>query len=390
MRILFVLENYMPHIGGVEIVFKNLCEGLAEKGHDVTVITHRMKGTRQDETVNGVRILRVNCFHSRYFFTFLSIPKVLRLTKSADIIHTTTFNAAFPAWLCSWIRRKKCVITVHEVWVGKWLALTEMGRLKAALHDALERAIYVLNFDVYICVSRSTEQQLLALGKPPQKIKVIYNGIDYRHWDPARHDGSSVRKELGLENKFIYLFTGRPGISKGLEFLIRAVHEIARKIPGSVLLAVVSRDPAYRKQYQRIRELIRKEGIERSVILHDPVPYTELPRFVQAADCVVVPSLAEGFGFAAAEACAMGKPVVASNTTSLPEVVSGKYVLTEPRDPESIAAGVIKVFSGEFEAKRPASFTVQENIESFLGLYKSLKSAEPADASFLEAKRRAK
>ena len=47
MKILFVLENYTPHIGGVEIVFKNLSEGLAKLGHDISIVTHRLKGTKR-------------------------------------------------------------------------------------------------------------------------------------------------------------------------------------------------------------------------------------------------------------------------------------------------------------------------------------------------------
>ena len=54
MRILFVLENYIPHVGGAEIVLKNLAEGLANKGHEVNVVTHKIKGTKEFEIINTV------------------------------------------------------------------------------------------------------------------------------------------------------------------------------------------------------------------------------------------------------------------------------------------------------------------------------------------------
>src|SRR4051812_17557424 len=101
MRILFVLENYRPHIGGVETVFRHLCEGLAAKGHDVTVLTRRIPGTRKEEKLDGVKVVRIACMDSRYLFTFSAFPIVRRYAKNADIIHTTTFNAAPPAWLGS-------------------------------------------------------------------------------------------------------------------------------------------------------------------------------------------------------------------------------------------------------------------------------------------------
>ena len=370
MNILFVLENYFPHIGGVEIVFKNLCEGLAKKGHKIDVITHRLKGTKRFERVNGVNIHRISCLHSRYLFTFFSIPKTLKFAKKTDIIHTTTFNAAFPAWLASRLRKKKCIITIHEVWVGKWDKLTEMNWLDAKLHDFLERLIYLLNFDKYIAVSNSTQKQLIDIGIKKEKIQVIYNGIDYAHWNPKKCDGKNIRKKLKLEKNFVYLFTGRPGVSKGLEYLIKAVPLISKSIPNSKLLAIISKDKAYRKRYSFMLKLIRKLNIQDKIIIHDPVSYKELPNYVKAADCVVVPSLAEGFGFAAAEACAMGKPVVASDTTSLPEVVSGRYVLVKPRDEKSIANGIADVFNKRYIKKPLKLFKMDNFINDYLRLYK--------------------
>lgn len=96
MKILFVLEYYFPHIGGVETLFKSLCEGLVKKGHKVKVVTMQIEGTKGNEIVNGVDITRIP-FPNRYLFTFLSFFDVLRLAKGVDIIVTTTYNGAPPA-----------------------------------------------------------------------------------------------------------------------------------------------------------------------------------------------------------------------------------------------------------------------------------------------------
>lgn len=372
MRILFICENYLPHIGGVEIVFKNLAEGLVKKGHQVSLITHRLKGTKKKEEINGVKIFRVPSFFSRYLFTFFSIPLVIKLAGKHELIQTTTFNGAFPAWLGGKLRRKPAVITVHEVWAGKWDKLTEMRGIKAKFHDWLERLIYFLKFDRYICVSESTKRQLSELGVKEGRLKLVYNGVDYEHWEPRRYDGKKIREELGLEKNFVYLFYGRPGISKGLEYLIKAVPLIAKEIPRAKLLAIISKDKAYLKRYKYIFELIRKLKVEDKVKILNPVSYKELPGYVKAADCVVVPSLAEGFGFTAAESCAMGKPVVASRTTSLPEVVSGKYVLVEARRAEEIAKGVKLVFKKRFVKSKLKRFESEDNIGSYIKAYEEL------------------
>src|SRR3989338_5192334 len=150
MKILFVCENYLPHIGGAEVVFKNLAEGFVKLGHEVFLVTHRIKDTKKYELMNGVKVYRVNCFKSRYLFSFLAIPKVLRLAKKADVIQTTTFNGAPPAWVGAKLAKKPVVLTVHEIWIGKWAEVTGFSCIKASMHELLERMIYLLPFDRYI------------------------------------------------------------------------------------------------------------------------------------------------------------------------------------------------------------------------------------------------
>ncbi|TKJ17308.1 hypothetical protein CEE44_02110 [Candidatus Woesearchaeota archaeon B3_Woes] len=372
MNVLFILENYLPHIGGVEIIFQNLTEGLVKLGHNVSIVTHRLKGTKKFEIINGVKIYRVNCFHSRYWFTFFSILQSFKLGKKTDIIHTTTFNGAFPAWFVSKLLRKKCIITIHEVWIKKWNKLTEINWFNAKIHDVLEKPIYLLNFNKYVCVSKSTQNQLLGIGINKNKTKVIYNGIDYNHWNPKKYNRKRLRKKLSLEKNFVYMFTGRPGISKGLEYLIKAVPLISKKIPNAKLLAIMSKDKAYSKRYNDILNLIKKLKIKNKVIIHDPVSYKELPNYVKASDCVVVPSLAEGFGFAAVEACAMRKPVIISNIDSLPEVISGKYILVKPKNPESITKGIEKIYHNQIIKSELKRFELKDNIRNYLKVYKEI------------------
>ena len=124
--------------------------------------------------------------------------------------------------------------------------------------------------------------------------------------------------------------------------------------------------------YNKILKLAKTLGIQNSVILLDPVPRDELPAYIAAADCVIVPSLSEGFGFSAAEACAMGKPVIASDTASLPEVVSGIYTLIEPKDAPSIANAVEQVYNRQFSSYEKKLFTWAACISAYEEIYHQL------------------
>ncbi len=368
MKILFVLENYVPHIGGVELVFKTLAENLA-KEHDISIITHKLKNTKKFEVINGVKIYRVSCLQNRYLFSFLAIPKTLRLAKKADIIHTTTYNGAVPARFAAKLLGKPSIITVHEVMGNKWKSLTGMNFLNAQLHKFLEYLVISLKFDSFVCVSKSTQTDLY---KNKERSVVVYNAVDYNHFNPDKYDSKKIRNLLKLEEDFVYLTYGRPGISKGIEYAVKAVPLISEKIKDSKLLLILSKDKAYKKGYDSIISLIKTLKIEEKVIISDPVGYNELPSCIKAADCVVVPSLTEGFGFTVAESCAMQKPVVATNTTSIPEVISGKFVLVEPKSPEAIGEGIVKVYHKKYNQTKLKKFLIKDNIEGYLKVYRGL------------------
>lgn len=372
-KILFVSEYYLPHIGGVEIVFMNLAERLASYGHDCSIITSSLPGTKKYEEINCVRVYRVPVpgRGTRYWFTLLSIPKVLKMARQADLLHTTTYNAVFPAWLAARLLRVKSLITIHEVWGDLWVTLSGFNFFTARLHRFLEKLIVRLSFDSAVCVSKYTRDCLKRLGLKEEKLKVIYNGIDNNIFSPKKTRVNGEREKLGLpENRFIYTYYGRPGVSKGVEYLVRAVPLISKTIPDSKLLLILAHDP--KNGYENIKKMISDLEIEGNVILLDPVPRNLLPEYIASSDCIVVPSISEGFGFTAAEACAMGKSVVASNVASLPEVVSGRYVLVEPGNPLAIAEGVEKVYKGEAENTGRKTFDWDTCVGEYLEIYRKL------------------
>ena len=120
MKILYVVEHYHPYIGGVEKLFKTLCEEVAAQGDEVTVVTTlHNKRLQQKETLNGVSIRRIPV-KNRYLFTFFGWIWILKYAKGKDLIHTTSYNAALPAFFTGLFMRKKVIVTFHEVWQEQW------------------------------------------------------------------------------------------------------------------------------------------------------------------------------------------------------------------------------------------------------------------------------
>ena len=381
MKILFVCENYLPHLGGAEVVFKNLAEGFVKLGHEVSLITHRIKGTKRYELMGGVKVYRVNCFRSRYFFSFLAIPKVLKLAKKADVIQTTSFNGAPPAWLAAKLIKKPVVITVHENWINKWSKVTDLSKISCFIHNCLEKMIYTLNYDRYICVSQATRNDIIKdviKNKASEKKAItIYNGLDYRLWNPDNFDGNKVREQLDIKDRFVCFSWGRPGMSKGFEYLIEALPEISAQIPNSILLLMLGSIETHRQRYEKLLQLIKKlaqrHQLENRIKIIPSVPYEQLGSFIAAADCAIVPSVSEGFGYSAIEACTMNIPLVSTNVGSLPEVVSGKFVLVNSKNPDALAEGVIKIKEKKYTSTPLKKFTWERAIQEYLNVYGELQ-----------------
>lgn len=371
MKILFILDLYKPHVWWVEILFENLINWLISEWHQIKVLTSKFeRGLAEYEKLdNGVEIHRVG--HNRYDFMLYCMRKGVKLAHRADLIHTTTYNSAIPASIIGKIARKKVVLTVHEIF-GK-LRYRFMW-WKGFFFKLFESLIFKFHFDKYICVSHYTKNNLrVYFWLPDHKLVTIHNGIDYAHWDKHNFkevDILAIRQEHHIENNYLGLFFWRPGISKWLIYFVKALPEIIKHIPTFKTVLIVSESP--NNKADDVREFMTHHHLKDHIVRLPGVKYKELGNYILASDVVVVPSLAEGFGFSAAETCALWQQLVVSNVASLPEVVSGKINFVESANEHDIAQKIIQFHEGEYESIPEKKFYRKDNIEKTLEVYKSL------------------
>jgi len=361
MKILFVLEHYHPYIGGAERLFTQLTRTLAGKGYTVTVIT-----TLHDpslpalEEEHGVRIIRLRCWN-RYLFTFLSLPKVFRQARHCDFIHTTTYNAALPAWIAGKLLNKKVVVTFHEVWAKLWFKLPFIKWWERMLFYYYEQFILQCRFDRYVAVSGYTNKSLQQVGIPAHKLITIYNGIDYDVFRAYRSKSPKI---------FTYTYLGRLGISKGLDLLLPAARQFSLKYPKSKLQLILPKYP--RALYKRISNWIRELELEDHIMLFHNLPRAQLYETMCQSSCIVIPSYSEGFCFAAAETMALEIPIISSQRGALGEVVSGRYIAMEAMTSTALTEALIKAKNGRWREKPFKRFPHDRSVEQYLEMYESL------------------
>ena len=365
MKILFVLENYYPNIGGVETLFKNLTEQLVKKGFEITVVTNRFsKDLAKQETINNVKIIRLP-FYNRYLFTFLAFFPLLKYAKENQLIHTTSYNAAFPAYLCGLLTSTPVIVTFHEVWSKLWFRLPYMNKLSASLHYLFEWLLLKLNFYKWIAVSDYTNGSLVDAGVSEDKVITIHNGIEYAAFEKVGH------KERNDNPIFKFIYFGRLGISKGLDILLPAVKLLSQERDDFIITMVIPKTPT--GFYKRIIQTIENLNIEKHIEVRSHLPWEVLKKTISQSNAALVPSYSEGFCFSAVEAMAMGVPVISSNKGALAEVISGKHLIMENHDAQSLADCMDKALNDKWNQTPKRKYPLHDSIEKYISLYNQIK-----------------
>lgn len=361
MRILYVFEHFHPYIGGAEELFLGLATSFAKQGHEVNVVTtlHSPALPRQ-EIFNGITIHRINC-HNRFLFTILSLPKIIKLTKNADFIHTASYNAAVPAFFAGLICRKKVLITFHEVWGELWMKLPFKSRPLLFAYFCYEKLILKIPFEKYIAVSEFTNAALKNAGVTESKITIIHNGLDY-----TKYEGYKIHKPVN----FTICYFGRLGISKGLEILLPAFSKFSAAHPGILLKLIIPTYPA--GLYKKIISMIAKYNIEQHIILLHDLTKQELLNEITMASCIAIPSHSEGFCYTAAETTALGIPVISSGKGALKEVVGGKHIHLKSLTVDDMVNAMQQAYSGEWEYMTPIKFDLVTSTNQYMNLYREV------------------
>ncbi len=364
MKLVYVLENYYPNIGGVETLFKSLIESLAKEGHEITIVTSRITpDSPLKEKQGNIQIARMP-FSNRYLFTFLGFFYVLPYIRSCDLVHTTSYNAAIPAFFAGKLFRKKVVITFHEVWAALWDRLPYMGKAVRFVHYLFEQMLLKLPFNHFVGVSHSTSENLAKAGINKNKISTIYNGVDYKDFE------KNTATLLPKSDKFTFTYFGRLGISKGLDLLMAAIPPIHQKYPDSQIKLIVPTVPA--DFLATIHQFIKEHALETYVILKHELSFADLKGELLISDCVIIPSYSEGFCFAAVETIALGVPLISSDQTALKEVVSGQFIKMKEFSADALVTAMDQAKNGQWEHSPVKKFELKDTIDAYKKLYARL------------------
>ncbi|MBU1083343.1 glycosyltransferase family 4 protein [Patescibacteria group bacterium] len=274
----------------------------------------------------------------------LLYPSILQRAK-LDLIHYTNFNSPIL------FSGAPSVVTVHDLTLWFFAGRKHKGWLqrfayKLDIQKTCQKAKHI------IAVSLATKKDIIKyLGIEDQKISVIHlaPAKEYKpSVDPVKLE--SLKRKFNI-NKSYLIYVGQWREHKNIIRLMRAFSLFKRRYGLDYQLVLVGKTD---KTYTALPAIIKELNLANDVVMTGYVPDADLPCLYSSAELFVFPSLYEGFGLPPLEAMACGTPVVASNVSSLPEVLGDAARYFDPLDIEAMAktmAEVAKSFSLKHQMK---------------------------------------
>ncbi|MEK9155671.1 MAG: glycosyltransferase family 1 protein [Patescibacteria group bacterium] len=301
--------------------------------------------------------------------------------KKFDLVHFTQFNHPLRY-------RGRYVVTVHDLTMfGHLHRQNSLKRIafravmKSAVHDSAK----------IITVSGTSKKDIIETYRvSPQKIAVIYNGVDHSVYSAKakgqRPKARGFKEKYSIDRDYL-LYAGMWKKHKNLLRLLKAYEIFAKdqrpKAEGVKLVLagkVDNKESEILMAIERINKAFSLQPSTFGVITTGYIEESELPSVYAGALAYVMPSLSEGFGLPPLEAMACGTPVIAAQTSSMPEILGRAPLYFDPYNVKDIAAAMERIVAdsdlrarlAEAGLVQAARYSWAKTARETLGVYKSL------------------
>ncbi len=372
MKIAMILPHFYPYVGGGETMFYELAKGMVAKGHEVHVVAEKVDEEHDGQVnVEGIEVWYCS-WKSAFGHPFPKKKDIEPQIEWCDIVHTSIFTTAPIVSELARKYKKPSLLTVYEVRGRKWFWSDVFHR--AFIYNAVEQYSCRQKFDVYHAISDATKEDYLKYCGGKRDVRRVYLAVDTGK-EPVRSD-FDIRSYFKVKDELIFLYYGRPGRTKGVYVYEKAICLLKQRgvdLSGVRFCFLLGKEPE--KPRREFLERMRNDHLRGQVRVRPSLPREDLVACIKQADCVVVPSLTEGFGFSALETCQSGTPLIYSDGGSLPEVAYGKCRSFKNRDSSDLADKLQAVIEGAedaFEEIPEKSFTKEEFLGGIEEIYNEM------------------
>jgi glycosyltransferase involved in cell wall biosynthesis len=215
--------------------------------------------------------------------------------------------------------------------------------------------------------------------KGDSKLDAIYNGVS-EHFKPItnKEELQRVKEKYNLPDKYFF-FLGNTDPKKNTKRTLKAFSDFLKQTGFAHKLVMLDYDQT---KLKKLLVEINDPDLINKIVLTGYVVNTDLPAIYSQCDTFLYPSLREGFGIPMLEAMSCNVPVIASNTSSMPEVSGGAAHIINPFNPKEITQGLIEILNNETYRKslchkgleRSKEFSWHNMAKEYLKLYELIHS----------------
>ena len=328
MRIGLFTDTYPPYINGVSTSVLMLKQGLEKLGHEVYVVTVNSENFHYKKEDNVLMIPGIPIGIYDFRMTSLYPLRALKIIKSwnLDVIHThTEFAVGTFARLIAKQYNIPLVHTYHTMY-EEYIYYITKGYFDGASKKLVEYLTLFLcdkTVEELIVPTKKTHDLFKEKYKVKRDVHIIPSGIDVTRFYKENVDLLSIKslkKELNIKkDDFVILFVGRIAKEKSIDFLIKNLKAILKKVPKARMI-IVGDGP----DMNELALLVRENKLNKHVTFTGKVPWSEIPKYYQLANVFVTASKTETQGLTVIEAMAAEKPVVAIKDESFELVMKDK------------------------------------------------------------------
>ena len=316
-----------PEAGGAELHLEQILLEALSRGWRVTWLASGFPGGAPEDLHREIRVVRRGNWWN---FNWV-VPGVLRREFSSPapdlVLEDINKVPCFTPW---WTRAKVAVIVPHLFGGAAFLESPPPLALYVVALESLIPSVY--RGSRVVVISESTRDDLIARGIEPARITVVHCGLD--------HDAYRMDPAVAKSERPTLVFVGRLRRYKGVDWVMRALPEVVRRVPGTRLL-VIGEGPFE----PQLRRAASRLGLADAVEFLGFLPRAEKVRLLQQAWAVVQPSPKEGWGLTVVEAGACGTAVVAADSPGLRDSVRRDEtgLLVPYGDDEALADALVRV-----------------------------------------------
>lgn len=368
MKILHITPLYSPAVGGAEWHVRRVSEGLAARGHEVTVVTSNVASVwspafanlPRQEILNGVRIERFHPKGGRLGGALRAWQKMHGGYRSSKWVFGgdgVDLICGHPALLQVIPLLARAEVDIVGIFNWRWATAYHVYLARKLKHfnviaiplfhpaeDWAHRPLHKKMLEKCAAAIVNTDYEARFVSERAAiPIEVAGVGVDPETFELRR--GAEIRARYGLGSFPVVGFVGRQDTGKGADTVLRAMR-IVWKSNAEVRLLFAGFRPFPDRRLESIFQDLTPRERERVVRLYD-FPEDKKASIYDALDVFVMPSLAESFGIAYLDAWMCGKPVIGARIGPTECVIEeGRDgLLVAPQDPEDTARAILELLN---------------------------------------------